>query len=352
MSKYNVIGIMSGTSLDGVDLAHCTFEMQDKKLTYYVNNCETIAYSYEWLTRLRTLHLGSALEYAETHTMYGRYLGELVKTFVNKHQLATDFVSSHGHTIFHKPAQHYTSQIGEGAAIAAISGLPVICDFRTGDVAHGGQGAPLVPIGDELLFGEFDYCLNLGGFANISFNKNKTRIAFDIAPANIILNKIANRFGMPYDKGGKIASSGKIDTQLLETLNNISFYKLKPPKSLGREWLEETMMPIIELCNLSNEDIACTLCEHIGMQIGTVVDEDTSQKILITGGGAFNTFLLGRIKAHTKAQIVLPEAGIINFKEALVFAFLGVLRWDQKNNCLSTVTGAKKDNCGGALYLP
>ncbi len=353
MSKYNIIGLMSGTSMDGVDLAHCTFENINEKIHYSVNIGETIPYPQAWYMRLRNLPNASAQEYAETHSLYGRYLGSLIKEFCTRHQLNANFVASHGHTIFHRPNKHYTSQIGEGAAIAALSGLPVVCDFRTGDVAHGGQGAPLVPIGDELLFGEFDYCLNLGGFANISYKFQNKRIAYDISPANIVLNYIANKAGKAYDKDGEMASGGSIDYNLLETLNNLEFYKQLPPKSLGREWLEEIMIPEIENVTLSDNNLLCTLTEHIAMQISTAVEGGNEfQKVLVTGGGAFNKYLIDRIKAHTMVKIELPSSEIIHFKEALVFAFLGLLRWQGKTNCLASVTGANSDCCGGAIYMP
>lgn len=338
--------------MDGVDLAHCTFENINEKMHYSVNIGETIPYPEAWYTRLRNLPYATAQEYAETHTLYGRFLGSLVKEFCTRHQLKTDFVASHGHTIFHRPSKHYTSQIGEGAAIAVLSGLPVVCDFRTVDVAHMGQGAPLVPIGDELLFGEFDYCLNLGGFANISYKFQNKRIAYDISPANIVLNYIANKVGKTYDKDGEMASGGSIDYNLLETLNSLGFYKQSPPKSLGREWLEEMMIPAIENIALSNNVLLCTLTEHIAMQISSAIGGNESQKVLVTGGGAFNKYLINRIKAHTMVKIVLPSSEIIHFKEALVFAFLGLLRWQGKANCLSSVTGANSDCCGGAIYLP
>lgn len=352
MAEYKIIGLMSGTSLDGVDIAHCTFNEYQGKYAYTVNACETIPYTADWLSRLQLLPSASALEYAETHVMYGRLLGELVQTFRNKHQLETDFVASHGHTIFHKPSKHYTSQIGEGAAIAVLSGLPVVCDFRTSDVAHGGQGAPLVPIGDELLFGEYDYCLNLGGFANISFRHLNQRIAYDISPTNIILNHIARRCGKAYDANGEMASQGKVNETLLKTLNALAYYQKAPPKSLGREWLEETILPILNESDLKDEDILSTLCEHIAIQISAAMSSDKFKRALVTGGGAFNTFLINRIKAHSPVQIVLPEIGIINYKEALVFAFLGLLRWQKLENCLSSVTGAIRNNCSGAIYLP
>jgi len=352
MKTHHIIGIMSGTSLDGVDLAFCEFEETSSGYSFTLGAYETIPYPETWLYRLKSLPEASALEYAETHTHFGTYLGRLVNEFVGRHQLTADFVASHGHTIFHNPAKQYTSQIGEGAAISAGCGLPVVCDFRTGDVAAGGQGAPLVPIGDQLLFAEFDYCLNLGGFANISMQTYGKRIAFDVSPANIILNHIAAQKGRLFDKNGEMAASGTINPELLQTLNNLGFYHLQPPKSLGREWVEKEVIPMLTYYNISPEDAACTFCEHIAIQIAACVINDPDKQMLITGGGAFNTFLLKRLAANTGVKLIVPDHKTVNYKEALVFAFLGLLRMEAKPNCLASVTGASHDVSGGAVYLP
>ncbi|MEI8046590.1 MAG: anhydro-N-acetylmuramic acid kinase [Bacteroidota bacterium] len=352
MKTYQVIGMMSGTSLDGVDIAHCTFEETEKGFTYDIGKCETTTYPQSWLDRLRNLPRASALEYAETHVAYGKYLGELIKDFVGKNHLVVDFVSSHGHTIFHNPSRHYTSQIGDGAAIAIASGFPVVCDFRSSDVAAGGQGAPLVPIGDDLLFPEFDYCLNLGGFANISMRKNDKRVAFDISPANIILNHIASQAGKAFDEDGKIAEAGIINPEFLQKLNNLPYYKKNPPKSLGREWIENEILPLLIDSRISLEDASCTFCEHIAIQIAACLEKVPGKQMLVTGGGTFNTFLIRRIAALSSVKLVIPGKKLIDFKEALVFAFLGLLRMQAKPNCLASVTGAVRDVSGGAVYLP
>jgi anhydro-N-acetylmuramic acid kinase len=352
MKTYQVIGIMSGTSLDGVDLAHCSFIEQGNGFTFAIGACETIPYSETWLKRLQSLPFSSALEYAETHTDYGTYLGLLTHDFILRNQLEADFVASHGHTIFHNPLKHYTSQIGEGAAIATGCGLPVVCDFRTSDIAAGGQGAPLVPIGDELLFSQYDYCLNLGGFANISMQLNEKRLAFDISPANIILNLLAAKRGKRFDSNGDMASTGVIHNELLQTLNQLGYYHLHPPKSLGREWIEKEVLPTLSLYNISPEDALCTFCEHIAVQITNSIDNNPAKKMLITGGGAFNAYLKCRIALYTSVTLVIPETEIVNYKEALIFAFLGLLRIQAKPNCLASVTGARKNVIGGAVYLP
>jgi anhydro-N-acetylmuramic acid kinase len=343
---------MSGTSLDGVDLAYCTFVETENGYSYHIGACETFPYPEIWLSRLKSLQEASAIEFVQTHASYGRYLGELTRQFINHYHLNVDFVASHGHTIFHNPAKRYTSQIGDGAAIAAGCGLPVVCDFRTGDVAAGGQGAPLVPVGDQMLFAEYDYCLNLGGFANISMQQNGKRIAFDISPANIILNHLAGQKGRLYDKDGEMAASGKIHDEMLQTLNGLGYYHMEPPKSLGREWIEKEVLPMLTQYNISIEDAACTFCEHIAIQVAACIGNDAQKRILITGGGAFNTYLIKRIAANTPVVLVIPDHKTINYKEALIFAFLGLLRMQGKPNCLATVTGAKYDISGGAVYLP
>jgi anhydro-N-acetylmuramic acid kinase len=343
---------MSGTSLDGVDLAHCTFIKSQKGYEFSIGAAETIPYPETWLKRLKSLPSATALEYAEMHTEYGRYLGNLTLDFISRNHLVAEYISSHGHTIFHNPSKHYTSQIGEGAAIAAQCGLPVICDFRTGDVAAGGQGAPLVPIGDEILFSQYDYCLNLGGFANISMKKNGKRIAFDVSPVNIILNHIANQTGKTYDENGELAAAGQVNSALLHKLNNLEYYQSSPPKSLGREWIEERILPLLTDSEISANDFACTFCEHIAIQIACCIDDNPQKQMLITGGGAFNTFLVQKIKAHSKVRIFIPDEQTVNYKEALVFAFLGLLRIESKPNSLASVTGARHDVSGGAVYLP
>jgi anhydro-N-acetylmuramic acid kinase len=364
--KYKVVGLMSGTSLDGVDIAFCTFEYANNKWLYTIEQAETIAYPSAWKAELVAIETSNALHFLQLDAEYGYYLGRLVNDFITKHNLKPDFVASHGHTIFHAPFQTHvlknernesynmrlTTQLGAGSSITAICKLPVVCDFRSVDVALGGQGAPLVPIGDKLLFSEYDFCLNIGGFTNISYEYQQQRIAFDICPANIVLNALCETIGKPYDDGGKLAVAGIANEALLSELNKLPFYQLPndSPKSLGKEWVLEHINPLLQKYNLSVENALSTVCEHIAMQLANVLNTKHTGRLLITGGGVFNDYLISRIKHHTVHEAVIPAANIVNFKEALLFAFLGVLRMRNEVNCLQSVTGASMDNVGGAIY--
>ncbi|MFH1160507.1 MAG: anhydro-N-acetylmuramic acid kinase [bacterium] len=352
---HSVIGLMSGTSLDGLDIAFCRFEKVRSRWKYQIIHAETIPYSGEWQTRLATLPKQSAAFLAQTDADLGHFMGTLTHEFMQKYNITPDFIASHGHTVFHQPGSRLTTQIGKGAAIAAESGIPVICDFRSTDVALGGQGAPLVPIGDKLLFSEFDYCLNLGGFANISFDQDGKRIAFDICPVNIVLNKLAALTGRPYDPDGILARSGRLIPLLLEKLNKLPFYHDPAPKSLGKEWVDQYITPLLEpfLSKPSAfvNDLMHTFCEHIAMQVQRNTGTNRVNKLLITGGGALNQYLVERIRHHAAVQVILPDIQTIQFKEALIFAFLGLLRWRNEVNCLASVTGSKSDHPGGAIYL-
>lgn len=349
-STKHVIGVMSGTSLDGIDIAYVKIN-KTANYTFEILNATTIAYTKEWKSALKEgFHL-SGEELTKLNADYGVFLGKTIQNFIKENSITTiDFIASHGHTIYHNPAKNYTLQIGNGPYITSIAGIKTICDFRTQDVALGGQGAPLVPVGDELLFSEYDYCLNLGGFSNISFSKNQQRIAFDICPVNIVLNHYVATLNMEYDDKGTMASTGKIDHNLLEELNSLSFYNTAKPKSLGYEFVLESIFPMIDKFNLDIKDILRTFVEHIAIQISKKIDSDSNKKMLVTGGGVFNTFLIERLQSYTKTQLIIPEETIVNYKEALVFALLGLLKDEGKNNCLKSVTGASKDHSSGVVY--
>lgn len=356
MGLYRVIGIMSGSSMDGVDLAYCELSEQNGNWSYAIHAAETIPYEMKWRNRLSQLYKQTAMIYAKTDAYYGRYLGDLVNDFISRHRIHADFISSHGHTVFHAPSEGYTSQIGHGAFIHAATGLPVVSDFRTTDVALGGEGAPLVPIGDKYLFGDYGFCLNLGGFANITANSNGNMHAFDISPCNIVLNRTARLLELEFDENGNEAAKGTIEANLLADLNAIEFYTQPWPKSLNREWINKTFWTVAKNYRIAPQDKLATLCEHIAMQIAASISEISrhyevnNKKLLVTGGGAFNKFLIQKLEQHCAMQVHVPDDVTVNFKEALIFAFLGVLRVLQKNNCLSSVTGADTDNTGGAMF--
>ena len=339
---YRVLGVMSGTSLDGLDLAICTFIKKDD-WEFKIEKSTTINYNIYWKSTLENLHTLNKNTIAQTNLDYGTFLGEKINTFLDNEKV--DFIASHGHTIFHQPENNYTLQIGDGETIAKTTGLTTINDFRSLDVSLNGQGAPLVPIGDLHLFKKHTYCINLGGFANISIKNEKKITAFDICPVNIVMNKICKKLNIEYDNNGDIAKRGKLIPAMLNQLNQLSFYKKLPPKSLGREWVEEQINPIIK--NQKPEDTLHTFCEHIGQQIGRLLNNESA---LFTGGGVFNSYLMTRIQHYSKAKIIIPSKEIIEYKEALIFAFLGVLRMRNETNCLQSVTGANRDNCGGIIH--
>lgn len=346
---YNVIGVMSGTSLDGLDICYCSFSTsKNNKWTYKINTAATIDISLKLKTKLKNATTSSGLELTLLNNEMGDFIGHSINQFIKKHKInSIDFISSHGHTIFHQPEKKLTLQIGNGANISAITQHPVICDFRTSDIALNGNGAPLVPIGDALLFAEYDYCLNLGGIANISYQE-KERIAFDICPTNMVLNKLAHELEKEYDENGNFAKSGKIDNSLLAEFNNLDYYQKIPPKSLGFEYVEQNIFPILNNYEISIEDKLRTFTEHIAQQISKQLKKDST--LFITGGGAFNHFLIQRLDEICDVKIIIPCEEIINFKEALIFGFLGVLRYRNEKNTLKSVTGAQFDNIGGCIY--
>ena len=356
---YKVIGVMSGSSLDGVDLAYCHFSQEGDTWHFSIDHTDCIPYSEKWADRLRAARGLDGRSLWKLHADYGHLLAGIITDFVSRYELSgkVDLIASHGHTIFHYPGEQFTTQIGDGAAIATGTGIPVVCDLRSSDVARGGSGAPIVPIGDKLLFPEYDFLLNLGGIANITAKQKGNILAFDICAANQVLNHYALQHGLDYDKGGGLASSGQLDQSLLDALNELDYYKKLSPKSLDNGFSTETIIPLIDTYNISIEDKLNTYCEHIACQIsdhiGNIsIDSPRGKKLLMTGGGAFNTYLVGRIAAHSTLEVVVPSDTIVSYKEALVMAFIGVLRWRGEVNVLSSVTGASRDSVGGALYHP
>jgi anhydro-N-acetylmuramic acid kinase len=326
-----------------VDLALCRLSRNPDR--YEILKAETVEYNSSWIEKLKQAEHCSGVELIQLHREYGNFLGKLAKAFVGAETV--DAVASHGHTIFHNPAQGLTYQLGCGAELAAASGFSTICDFRITDVAHGGQGAPLVPAGDATLFSEYNYCLNLGGFINVSYDDSGKRIAFDIAPMNYVLNRIAQREGKNFDEGGKFAASGKLNERLLAQLNSLSYYAAPAPKSLGREWVEKEIFPLLSN-EISTSDILHTFSVHAAEQTAKYLNQKGT--VLVTGGGAYNSFFIHELQKRSAAEIFLPEDRLINFKEALIFAWLGFLRLRNENNALASVTGARRDSCGGAIF--
>ena len=343
------IGLMSGTSVDGLDVCCATFSCREGRWSFHIDCARGYDYPEELRQKLsRDVQHMSAYEFVAFHSEYGRYLGRRVNEFMAEFGVKPDIIASHGSTVFHEPAKRIMFQIGDGAAIAAETGIPTVSDFRRLDIMLGGQGAPLVPIGDNLLFGEYDYCLNIGGFSNISYRDGERRTAFDISPVNYVLNRLCRTIGKEMDEDGKIAESGTVSQVLLKQLNSLDYYARKAPKSLGREWVERNIFPLLDASALSLPDKLATYCEHCAEQLRRVTVP--GRTILVTGGGAYNKYLVGRMKTLSGCRIVIPEPAIVEFKEALIFAFLGALYMADEPSCLKSVTGAEQDNIGGMLF--
>ena len=356
---YRAIGLMSGSSLDGLDIAFVEFHENAGKWTSTILEADCQPYSTEWMDRLKNAISLNALQYQLLHTDYGRYIGQQVNAFIQQYGLEykVALIASHGHTTFHMPSRNMTAQLGDGAAIAAETQLPVVTNLRAMDLAFGGQGAPIVPVGEKLLLGEYDYFLNLGGIANISINAEKY-IAFDVCPANRVLNMLANEKGKAYDENGSMAASGKVDDALLKELNNLEYYSKPFPKSLANDFGTDTVYRIVRQAGLPTVDALRTFTEHIALQIAKAIPSKKSisgkgSQILVTGGGALNKFLIDRLSDHLQAHditVKVPDEKLVNYKEAMIMALIGVLRWRQEYNVYASVTGASRDSIGGALW--
>ncbi len=354
---YRVIGCMSGSSMDGLDVAYCVLSDVGGNWSCEIEAAESVSFSEEWNKKLQTITEMSARELLQTHADFGHYIGEQLNIFIKKNSLQhkVHFVASHGHTVFHSPSTSMTFQMGDGASIAAELELPVITDLRNMDVAFGGQGAPVVPIAEKLLWSGYHYFLNLGGIANISFHADDKIVAFDICPANRVLNDLVNKIGKDYDDKGKLAETGNCNEMLLEKLNALDYYQQSAPKSLANEFGTETMLPMINQYEISLEDKLATMVEHIAIQISnTFNDVAKPGRLLVTGGGAHNDFLLKRIESHLapkEIEVEKPEHETIEFKEAISMAIMGALRWREEENVLASVTGARQNSIGGALWM-
>ena len=352
MRDFKVIGLMSGSSLDGVDIAYVNFSHDNKTWFFQIVEAGNVPYSEYWKEQLSMAFNKDKEELKELDKEYGRYLGTITKRFIEKYDMEPKLIASHGHTIFHRPEEGFTLQIGDGQEIANITGIMTINDFRTEDVEKGGQGAPLVPIGDRHLFAEYPICLNIGGIANVSYETNNRRTAYDICMANQLLNYLAGKLGYDYDNNGNIAKRGKVNKELLDILNDNPYYRQEAPKSLGREFFENVQHKIVDESDLSVADLLATATEHIAIQIADATRHLDATKMLVTGGGAKNRFLIDRISALSKHEIIIPDTLIVDYKEALIFAFLASLKMEGKINVLSSVTGASSDSSSGKIWMP
>lgn len=348
MNKVIVIGVMSGTSLDGLDLCQCVFNKKDLS-DFKILNSVTYEYPKKILNKLKDIFKKNSSEIDEIDVQYGVFIGKSVNRFISEYKInKVDLISSHGHTVFHQPENGRTLQIGSGKLIQKITNLKTVNNFRTQDLSMNGQGAPLVPIGDKILFSKFKYCLNLGGFVNISIKSRNKIIAYDICPLNTVLNFYSKKIGYNYDIDGKLSKKGKINYDLLNKLNSIRFYLNKYPKSLGIEFVNNKIFPLIDDFKISIQDILATFVKHVAFQINQNIND--SKEVLVSGGGVFNKSLIHILKNDYNINIHIPQKEIIEFKEALIFGLLGVLRMENKINCLKSVTGAKKDHCSGDIY--
>ncbi len=353
-NKMEILGLMSGTSLDGLDIAHVSFDFSGGKTTFQLKHAKTFDYPAQLSDKLKNAPYTSTVEYLKLDKELGLFFAQSVLQFMKVKDIEKKDISaiaSHGHTIFHQPENGFTCQIGCGSTIAYHCEIPVINDFRSLDVIAGGQGAPLVPIGDfELFKAEADSFLNIGGFANISFEKDREVLAFDISPANLPSNLLMQKIGLSFDQDGAFARSGELNKSLLEQLNEIEYYQKKAPKSLGTEWLESIYMPLLNQ-GYNREDLLRTHTEHVAMQIARVLKEEQLTSVYITGGGAKNQFLLERLAAHYSGKSIIPDKFTIDFKEALVFAFLGARYLRNEPTNVPSVTGAKMPLRTGVLHL-
>ena len=357
---YRVIGLMSGSSLDGLDIVYTELHENGGQWSFEILEAECYPYSEEWNSKLKNaIHL-PALDYQLLHTEYGAFLGASVNRFISEKGLdyKVALVASHGHTTFHHPEKRMTAQLGDGAALAAVTRGIVVSDLRALDVAFGGQGAPIVPIGEQLLFREFSHFLNVGGIANLSVGSGGKMVAFDVCAANRVLDLLVSKQGKAYDAGGAIAASGTIHDDLLQSLNALDYYSKTYPKSLANSFGTDIVFPLVEGAGLSVADALCTYVEHIALQVRLsllqTATDTADSRLLVTGGGALNTYLMQRLSAALAplgVEVIVPDEKIVQYKEALVMALIGVLRWRQEYNVLPSVTGAERASIGGALWV-
>mgnify|MGYP005620752483 FL=1 len=345
-----VIGLMSGTSLDGLDICFVSFKKSNYS-KYNIINSKTYSYNEKWIEKLKKSIFLNKQELKKIDIEYGTLISNYLKEFISEFSIdKIDLISSHGHTVFHEPNKGKTLQIGDGKTINKIVKTDVVCDFRTQDVEYKGQGAPLVPIGDLDLFSNYKFCLNLGGFSNVSIKDNNKIKAFDICPVNTVLNHYSKKMGYTFDQDGVLSKKGTVNLDLLNQLNQMSFYNKLGPKSLGIEFVKSKVIPLIDSHILNPKDILRTYIEHISDQISKSIGSYFNDRILVSGGGTYNNTLIDSIKTKVKSKVIVPDSQIIDYKEALIFAYMGLLKSKEKINCLKSVTGAIKDHSSGKIF--
>ena len=359
---YRAIGVMSGTALGGLDIVFAELQEAAGSWKYTIGAADRYPYSSDWKEKIRKATSLSSVDYLSLHTAYGHYIGKEVRRFIAEHALdyQVQLVVSHGHASFHLPEQRLTAQLGAGSAIAAETGINVVSDLRAMDMALGGNGAPIVPMGEKLLFGEYQCFLNIGSIVNIACHTPEEVISFDICPANKVLNMLAAQAGETYDPGGKMAATGEVKQPLLQILNELEYYSMPYPKYLSIDFATDVIFPLLKGHNTN--DAMRTYVEHVAVQTVNALVQlypeaatgTLRPKLLVTGGGANNTFLVNRILGLAEAmqiEVIIPDQNIINFKEALVMALIGILRWREENNVLAAITGAERDSIGGAVWI-
>jgi len=342
---------MSGTSLDGLDIVLCELSNAKGKWTYHLIKCETVTYSKKWRNELKGALLLSGKDLLRLNRHYGAWVAQQVNHFLSDVDKKPDLIASHGHTLFHEPSVGFNFQLGDGNIIAANTGITTVSDFRSLDICLGGQGAPLVPIGDEMLFAEYSACVNLGGFANVSAQIDQERKAWDICPLNFVINRLMEKVDLPMDKDGRFGAEGIVINELLNRLNALDFYSWNGPKSLAQEWVDENVWPIIEEYeHEALKNIVRTCYEHFSEIIATDLNRRiTSGKVLFTGGGVYNAFFINLLKTKLNCEVIIPDDRLVNYKEALVFALLGLLRMRGEANCLMNITGAGSNSSSGSI---
>lgn len=362
------IGLMSGTSLDGVDVALVEFSQQSLDGRPCCNLVATGFSAYDITVRadLLKLHSTSVNELEHGVLMANRlavlYAGA-IKQLLDNHNIDPKKITAigcHGQTIRHRPELGFTVQIANAALLAELSGIDVIADFRSRDIAAGGQGAPLVPAFHQAVFSDSRktrIIVNIGGIANLTvLPADGLVIGFDSGPGNMLLDAWAMKhLGKTYDDSGKWAASGNLIDELLQTLLSHRYFKLPPPKSTGRElfnleWLEQHLKP-----DYRTADVQRTLLELTATSIAAaIISQDAAiDQIYICGGGAHNQTLLARLQQllHPASIALTDELGIsADWVEAAAFAWLAKQTTHRKPGNLAAVTGAKGPRVLGAIY--